>query len=151
LQHIYTRCQEEVEKTVSPGAGLLNKLLRTEMKSIRTNLYGHYLCPQANTITTPDGKVVELKGESKPLVPPSDFVEAIANAVRQIRTVEKSGGTDRVTAAGLVESCRQIAIEARIAIAENYGADNLVLKAYEEGLQPVFRPESAESEFIKGE
>jgi hypothetical protein len=35
-----------------------------------------------------------------------------------------------------VESCRQIAIEARIAIAENYGADNLVLKAYEEGLQP---------------
>ena len=34
LQHIYTRCQEELEKNVAPGMGLLYKLLRTEISSI---------------------------------------------------------------------------------------------------------------------
>lgn len=150
LNHIYTRCQEEVEKIVSPGAGLLNKLLRTDMKSIRTNQLQHYLCPQKNTITSPDGKTIKLKGEQKVLVPPEEFIEAIKNAVQQIRTVEKSGGADRATAAGLVESCRQIAIEARFVIAEEYGADNEVLRSFEQALQPVFRPDSAESEYIKG-
>lgn len=150
LQHIYTRCQEEVEKTVSPGVGLLNKILRTDQASIRANQLRHYLCPQApKTIKSPDGKEVQLGG-SKALVPPSELVSALQNAVKQIRTVEKSGGADRAAAAGLVESCRQVAIEARLAIGESYGTDSEELKDFELGLQPVFRPDSSESEYIRG-
>lgn len=150
LQHIYTRCQEEVEKAVAPGVGLLNKLLRTEQASIRANQLRYYLCPQApKTITSPDGKEVQLPGTNA-IVKPSEFIEALQNAVRQIRTVEKSGGTSREAAAGLVESCRQVAIESRLAIGEGYGVDSDELKEFELALQPVFRPESADSEYIKG-
>jgi hypothetical protein len=150
LQHIYTRCQEEVEKVASPGSGLLNKLLRTEQSSIRSNQLSHYLCPQApKTISSPDGTSVELPG-SKALVKPSELIEALKNAIRQIRTVEKTGTVDRAAAVGLVESCRQIAIEARFAIGEGYGVDSEELKEFEVSLQPVFRPDSAESEFIAG-
>jgi len=150
LQHIYTRCQEEVEKMVSPGVGLLNKLLRTDQASIRSNQLKHYLCPQEpKTIKSPDGKEVQLAG-SKALVPPQELIEALQTAVKQIRTVETSGGADKAAAAGLVESCRQVAIEARLAIGEGYGADSKVLKEFEEALQPAFRPESAESEYIQG-
>jgi hypothetical protein len=150
LQHIYTRCQEEVEKSVAPGVGLLNKLLRTEQASIRANQLRYYLCPQApKTIASPDGKEVQLPGTNA-LVKPSEFIEALQNAVRQIRTVEQSGGTSREAAAGLVESCRQVAIESRLAIGEGYGVDSDELKEFELALQPVFRPESADSEYIKG-
>lgn len=150
LQHIYTRCQEEVEKSVAPGVGLLNKLLRTEQASIRANQLRYYLCPQApKTIASPDGKEVKLPGTNA-LVQPSELIEALQNAVRQIRTVEQSGGTSREAAAGLVESCRQVAIESRLAIGEGYGVDSDELKEFELALQPVFRPESADSEYIKG-
>ena len=150
LQHIYTRCQEEVEKTVSPGAGLLNKLLRTEQASIRANQLRHFLCPQApKTISSPDGKTVELPG-SKALVNPNELIDALQNAVRQIRTVEKTGTVDRAAAAGLVESCRQVAIEARLAVGEGYGVESEELKEFELALQPVFRPDSADSEYIQG-
>lgn len=150
LNHIYTRCQEEVEKIVSPGAGLLNKLLRTDQPSIRANQLRHYLCPQApKTISTPDGKSVELAG-SNALVKPKELIGALENAIRQIRSVEKTGGATREMAAECVESCRQVAIEARLAIGEGYGTSSEELKEFEMGLQPVFRPDSAESEFIKG-
>jgi len=149
LQHVYTRCQEEIEKTVSPGAGLLNKLLRTEMDSIRQNQLKHYLVPEENTITSADGSEIKLPG-AKALVPPKDFLEAMEAAVIQIRTVEKAGGADRATAAGLVESCRQVAIEARLVIMEGYGTDDEVFLNFQDGLQPVFRPTSAESEYISG-
>lgn len=150
LQHIYTRCQEEVEKTVSPGVGLLNKLLRTEQASIRSNQLKYYLCPQEpKIIKSPDGKEVQLEG-SKALVPPKEFIEALQNAVKQIRTVEKTGAADKVAAAGLVENCRQVAIEARLAIGEGYGVDSEELKDFELALQPVFRPESPDSEYIQG-
>jgi hypothetical protein len=153
LQHIYTRCQEEVEKTVSPGVGLLNKLLRTDVASIRTNQLEHYLGPQTSSITTPDGKVVELKYNEKasqPLVPPTLLVEAIAGAVQQIRTVERAGGTDARTAADLVESCRQVAMEARTALAKVYGTNSTELLAFQDELQPIFRPDSAKSIYIQG-
>jgi hypothetical protein len=150
LQHIYTRCQEEVEKMVSPGVGLLNKLLRTDQASIRSNQLSHYLCPQKpKTVKSPDGKEVQLAG-SKALVPPQELIEAIQSAVKQIRTVEASGGADKAATAGLVESCRQVAIEARLAIEQGYGADSEVLTEFEAALQPAFRPESADSEYIKG-
>uniref|UniRef100_A0A7S4MWJ6 Uncharacterized protein n=1 Tax=Odontella aurita TaxID=265563 RepID=A0A7S4MWJ6_9STRA len=150
LQHIYTRCQEEVEKTVAPGAGLLNKLLRTEVAAIRSNQLKHYLGPQSNTVKTPDGKEIQLEGQGKALVPMDDFIEALANAVRQIRTVEQAGGASRETAADLVESIRQIAIEGRFAVGEVYGTTSEELRQYEDGLQPVFRPGTANSEYIKG-
>ena len=153
LQHIYTRCQEEVEKTINPGLALLNKLLRTEVASIRQNQLQHYLCPQPTTITAPDGKQIELKNaqNENSLVDHSDFCEAIGNAVRQIRTVEKAGGTDPAVAAGMVESCRQVAKEARIVIGEHFGKDSDQLQKFEDALMPVFRPSSPESEYIKGE
>ena len=150
LQHIYTRCQEEVEKTVNPGVGLLNKLLRTEQASIRANQLRHYLCPQEpKTIKSPDGKEVQLPG-SNALVPPGELIEALKNAVKQIRTIEKTGGADRAAAVGLVESCRQVAIEARLAVGEGYGVESEELKEFELALQPVFRPDSADSEYIQG-
>mmetsp|Transcript_109095 Transcript_109095/g.315187 ORF Transcript_109095/g.315187 Transcript_109095/m.315187 type:complete len:363 (+) Transcript_109095:106-1194(+) len=150
LQHIYTRCQEEIEKTIPPGVSLLNKLLRTEQPSIRSNQLQHYLCPQPNVIKTPDGKELELKGRDKILVSHEEFVDAIGNAVKQIRTVEKAGGANREMAANMVESCRQVAKEARIIIGEHFGRESEELKNFEDSLQPIFRPESADSPYITG-
>ncbi len=152
LQHIYTRCQEEVEKTINPGIALLNMLLRTEADSIRRNQLQHYLCPQPAAITTPDGKEIPLKNASaqKTLVDHQDFCQAIANAVQQIRTIEKAGGTDRTTAAGMVESCRQVAKEARVVIGEEFGRESKQLLTFEEALMPVFRPSSPDSPYIQG-
>ncbi|GKY99712.1 hypothetical protein MPSEU_000925200 [Mayamaea pseudoterrestris] len=152
LQHVYTRCQEEVEKTIPPGTALLNKLLRTEQPAIRSNLYEHYLVAERKTITTPDGKQIELAPTEtiKPLVSLDDFCGALAHAVQQIRTVERAGGTDRATAAALVESCRSVAKEARMVLGSKYGPEAPQVKQLEEGLQPVFRPVSADSPYIKG-
>ncbi len=152
LQHIYTRCQEEVEKNLDPGMALLNKLLRTQQDSIRANLYRHYLTPQANTITTPTGQTLELKNtNAATLVSLEQFIKALETAVLQIRTVEQSGGTDRESAAMMVESCRTVAKEARVIIGESYGIDSDELKQFETGLQPVFRPSSPSSPFITGQ
>jgi hypothetical protein len=150
LQHIYTRCQEEVEKTIPPGVALLNKLLRTDVDSIRANQLQHYLCPQPNIIKTPDGKELELQGREKILVSHEEFIDAMANAIQQIRRVEKAGGANRAMAANMVESCRKVGIEARITIGEHFGRDSDELKNFEEGLQPVFRPSTPESPYING-
>jgi hypothetical protein len=150
LKHVYTRCQEEVEKTIPPGTALLNKLLRTEHSSIRKNLYEHYLTPRPNTITTPDGKTVTLNGTQPVLVSINDFVQAVDMAVLQIRDVENAGGTDKESAAMMVEGCRHIAKEARIVVGNAYGRDSEELILFEEGLQPVFRPSNATSPYIKG-
>lgn len=153
LQHIYTRCQEEVEKVINPGTALLNKLLRTEVDSIRRNQLDHYLCPRPTTITSPDGKEIVLNnGEpSKPLVSHPDFCEAIGNAVLQIRTVEKSGATTPEVAADLVETIRNVAKEARFIIGEHFGANSTEVIAFEDALEPVFRPTSPDSPYIQGQ
>ena len=153
LQHIYTRCQEEVEKVINPGTALLNKLLRTEVDSIRRNQLDHYLCPRPTTITSPDGKEIVLNnGEpSKPLVSHPDFCEAIGNAVLQIRTVEKSGATTPEVAADLVETIRKVAKEARFTIGEHFGANSTEVIAFEDALEPVFRPTSPDSPYIQGQ
>jgi hypothetical protein len=153
LQHIHTRCQEEVEKNINPGIALLSKLLRTSVDSIRRNQLEHYLCPQPTTITSPDGKQIELKNpqNERSLVDHQDFVKAMADAVKQIRTVEQAGGTSRVVAADMVESCRQVAKEARIVIGERFGKESEQLKTFEDALMPVFRPSSPESPYIRGE
>lgn len=147
LRHIDTRCQEEVEKHVAPpGLALLHKLLRTDVLSIRNNILRHYLGPQPTTITTPDGQVIPLKSSSssaspKALVTSTEFRVAIENAVAQIRQMEKVGGTDRTTAATMVESIRQTAKEARSALEECYGLNSTQLEEFEMGLMPVFRPD----------
>jgi len=153
LQHIYTRCQEEVEKVINPGTALLNKLLRTEVDSIRKNQLNHYLCPKPTTITSPDGKEIVLNNgqPSKPLVAHPDFCEAIGNAIVQIRTVEKSGATTPEVAADLVETIRKVAIEARFTIGEHFGGNSTEVIAFEEALEPVFRPTSPDSLYIQGQ
>ena len=153
LQHIYTRCQEEVEKVINPGTALLNKLLRTEVDSIRRNQLNHYLCPKPTTITSPDGKEIVLNNgqPSKPLVSHPDFFEAIGNAIVQIRTVEKSGATTPEVAADLVETIRTVAIEARFTIGEHFGGNSTEVIAFEEALEPVFRPTSPDSIYIQGQ
>ena len=150
LKHVYTRCQEEVEKTIPPGTALLNKLLRTEQPSIRSNLYEHYLTPRPNTITTPDGNVLTLNGTQPVLVSMQEFVQAIDTAVLQIRDVENAGGTDKESAAMMVEGCRHIAKEARVVVGNSYGRNSDELMSLEEGLQPVFRPSNATSPYIAG-
>jgi hypothetical protein len=121
--------------------------------SIRRNQLEHYLCPQSNTITAPDGKQIELRNpqNERSLVNHQDFVNAIANAVKQVRTVEQAGGTNREVAADMVESCRQVAKEARIVIGERFGKQSEKLKAFEDALMPVFRPSSPKSPYIRGE
>jgi len=153
LQHIYTRCQEEVEKVINPGTALLNKLLRTEVDSIRKNQLNHYLCPKPTTITSPDGKEIVLNNgqPSKPLVSHPDFCEAVGNAVLQIRTVERSGATTPEVAADLVETIRTVAIEARFTIGEHFGGNSTEVIAFEEALEPVFRPTSPDSPYIQGQ
>jgi hypothetical protein len=156
LQHIYTRCQEEVEKSIPPGSTLLNKLLRTREDAIRANLYRHYLTiPETNTIVTPDGKKVEIKSQTtapkRALVSIDEFCTAIAQTVQQIRTMEQAhAGMDQVSAANMVETCRQIAKEARGILGAAYGVESKELKSFEASLQPIFRPTSAESPYIKG-
>lgn len=142
LQHIYTRCQEELEKNVAPGMGLLNKVLRTEISSIRSNQLQHYLGPQQTTITSPDGKTIDLGGTGQPLVSHTDFVEALSNTVTQIRTLEAAGGTDRLSAVNLVENIRQVAMEARMVLVESFGEGSDVVNEFQKDLQPVFRPGS---------
>ena len=152
LKHVYTRCQEEVEKLVPPGVALLNKLLRTDQDSIRANQLQHYLCPQPNVIVLPDGQVIPVRDteRNKILVPPTDLVQALATTVTQIRTVETAGGMSREVAANMVEACRNVAKEARLVIGKEYGVESQELQEFEEGLQPVFRPASPDSEFIQG-
>jgi len=152
LQHIYTRCQEEVEKSVPPGVALLNKLMRTTQESIRVNQLQHYLCPQPDVITLPDGQEIPVKEseQKKVLVPLTDFVEAVGSTVLQIRTMEQAGAVERGMAASMVEACRSVAKEARIVIGENYGKDSSELRSFEAGLQPIFRPSSSESPYIEG-
>ena len=169
LQHIYTRCQEEVEKTLNPGTALLNKVLRTDVVAIQTNQLHHYLCPKNSTITAPDGTVLQLTAQpTTPLVSHALFCTAIATAVQQIRTLEHAGalGNDggreagagegrpdddgrsaasssssrRVVAATLIEAIRTVASQARNVIGEQYGATSNELRQYEDALEPVFRP-----------
>ena len=144
LQHIYTRCQEELEKNVPPGMGLLNKLLRTEISSIRTNQLQYYLGPQATSITSPDGKTIELNNGSggKALVSHDDFISALSQAVTQIRSLEKAGGTDRLSAMNLIENIRRVAMEARVVLVDSYGEGSEVVSEFQRDLQPVFRPSS---------
>jgi hypothetical protein len=152
LRHVYTRCQEEVEKLVPPGIALLNKLLRTDQNFIRANQLQHYLCPQPNVITLPDGQEIPVKDadQKKILVPPLELVNAIISTVKQIRTVENAGGMSKEAAANMVEACRTVAKEARLVIAENYGSSSQELSTLEKELQPVFRPDSSSSEYIQG-
>ncbi|KAL7436447.1 hypothetical protein ACHAXH_008193 [Discostella pseudostelligera] len=144
LQHIYTRCQEELEKNVPPGMGLLNKLLRTEISSIRTNQLQYYLGPQATSITSPDGKTIELSNGTggKALVSHGEFIDALSQAVNQIRTLEKAGGTDRLSAMNLIENIRRVAMEARVVLVDCYGEGSEVVIEFQRDLQPVFRPTS---------
>ena len=142
LQHIYTRCQEELEKNVPPGIGLLNKLLRTDIPSIRTNQLSHYLGPQTTSITSPDGKTIELGGSGKPLVSHTEFTDALSSAVDQIRTLEAAGGTDRLSATNLVENIRTIAKDARVVLVESFGEGSDIVNEFQRDLQPVFRPGS---------
>lgn len=153
LKHVYTRCQEEVEKLVPPGVALLNKLLRTQQDPIRANQLQHYLLPQPNVITLPDGQEIPVPDgdQDKILVPHSELVDALGSTVQQIRTVEQAGGMGREAAANMVEACRTVAREARYVIGENYGVESDELRKFEDGLQPVFRPDSPESPYIKGE
>jgi hypothetical protein len=144
LQHIYTRCQEELEKNVPPGMGLLNKLLRTDISSIRTNQLQYYLGPQATSITSPDGKTIELNNGTggKALVSHGEFIDALSQAVNQIRTLEKAGGTDRLSAMNLIENIRRVAMEARVVLVDCYGEGSEVVIEFQRDLQPVFRPTS---------
>jgi hypothetical protein len=154
LRHIYTRCQEEMEKTLPPGTALLHKLLRTEQAAIRANLYRYYLTPSPTTITSPEGKVIELGSSSNTtLVAVTDFVQALDAAVLQIRTLENVPGTstDRASAALMVENCRQVAKEARSILGEVHGRDSDQVRSLEEGLQHVFRPSSPSSPYIQGQ
>ena len=120
----------------------MNKFLRTDISSIRSNQLSHYLGPQKTTITSPDGKTIDLGGTGKPLVSHSEFINALSNAVTQIRTLESAGGTDRLSATNLVENIRQVAMEARVVLVESYGEGSDVVTEFSRDLQPVFRPGS---------
>ena len=135
------------------------------MSRITSNMGGVVEKAWGKAMLSGDGDALRISGltathlqplfKDLPLVTPiiaTQFyvARALENAVWQIRSVEKTGGATREMAAECVESCRQVAIEARLAIGEGYRTSSEELKEFEMGLQPVFRPDSAESEFIKG-
>jgi hypothetical protein len=150
LSHIYTRCQEEVEKALPPGMALLNKLLRTPEAPIRSNLVVHYLLPPKQTITSPDGKTITLSGTpAAPLVSLDDLISAVTTFVAQVRVVEEQqqqqqegSSTSSIDAATMVESARQLCKEVLMILAESHGPESAQVRRLKEGLQPVFRPTS---------
>jgi hypothetical protein len=134
---------------------LLNKLLRTPDASLRSNIIGHYLTPAPNTITSPDGKTIQLaptSGSSSGSAPPSlvsiqDFIAAVDTFVSQVRTIEEQqhqpsrqeqGGVTETAA--LVESARLLCKQVLGTLAGAHGAESGQVRLLKDGLQPVFRP-----------
>jgi len=59
--------------------------------------------------------------------------------------------TNTEMAADLVESIRQVAIDARIVIGDHYGGNSSELLQFEDSLEQVFRPTTPDSPYIQGE
>lgn len=67
----------------------------------------------------------KLDGEETSSMSDGDFVEALSNAVGQIRTLQASGGMTKEMATYLVERVRQVAMEARVVLVEG---DDVVIQ-----------------------
>ncbi|GMI20970.1 hypothetical protein TeGR_g93 [Tetraparma gracilis] len=116
LQHVYTRCQEELERLLSggpePAKALAVKLLRTEDAGIRGNLLRHNLGRP--------GAAGGAGGEgAAPLVSAGEFVAALRDVVTRARGLEGGGG--RKAVADVVESARQVGIAGRRVLEEEFG------------------------------
>jgi hypothetical protein len=152
LTHIYTRCQEEVEKSLPPGMALVNKLIRTADPSIRSNIIKHYLTPAPTTITSPDGRTITLSptggASSSSSSPPSlvsidELIHAVTTFVGQVRVVEREQlltGTDSSSTVAMIESTRLLCKEILGIVLEASGPESGPVRSLKEGLQPVFRP-----------
>jgi len=147
LQHIYTRCQEELEKSISsPSQQLLMKLLRTAQPDIRRNLLEHYLIGGRNVVVNPDGREIDLSpsSSSSSSLPPKvslvDFLASLSELVAEVRGMNAGGQIDDTAKANLVESARQVGIQLRGVVREGYGEGGKEVRMVEEILQPVFRP-----------
>jgi hypothetical protein len=160
LTHIYTRCQEEVEKSMEPGMAVLNKLLRTPDPSIRSNILRHYLTPTKTTITSPDGTTIELvpttattgstastAASSSSLVSIDDYIQAVATFVSQVRKIQHGQEEQQqqqqpsvATTTSMIESCRLLCKQVLGVLVEAYGMYSPQVQKLKDGLQPVFRP-----------
>lgn len=150
LSHILTRCQEELEKLISndtPATALVVKLLRTEDKGIRGNLLKNSLVPAKIKGIVVDG--VEIKGPEgkagggsggKALVSVEDFVDSVSDTVENVRRMKEEEAVDLTASVNIIESLRQISIEARGVCIEAFGEGSEELKVLEISLQSTFRP-----------
>lgn len=157
LTHIYTRCQEELETTLPPGTAFLNRLLRTESPSIRHNLITHYLLPTTE-LQAPDGTTTLHFPNATARMEVLPLIEAMKETVLHIRNVQHTTTTANTassilsteSAARMVEQVRTVAKEVRSVLGTALGPDSESVRVLESELEPVFRPTSADSIYIRG-
>mmetsp|Transcript_40174 Transcript_40174/g.92339 ORF Transcript_40174/g.92339 Transcript_40174/m.92339 type:complete len:367 (+) Transcript_40174:47-1147(+) len=144
LMHINTLINEELEKKAPRVAGMLNKLLRMDDASIRSNILRHHLEPKEVAAAMDfDGAEDEGGKEAgQPLmaamVRPMQLVEGITQMVDNVDTQFRVAGAeaDEVRYETL-EKMREVAKEARAVIGELYG--DAEMENFSVELTPAFR------------
>jgi len=64
-------------------------------------------------------------------------------SVYDLWRIQNTGGiANKAATVGIIEDCRKVAIQVRGVVLDVYGEGSLELREYENGLQPVFRPNS---------
>ncbi len=131
LQHIHTRTEEELEKRTDPPLALLHKLTRTDDAALRGRILRHYLVPKSS-VTTPDGREVDLGGGGSAMVSPDAFSGALISTIDQVLSLPM----DRSATASTLEQLRTVAKEARLVVQESYDAP--ALDSFSNELAPAF-------------
>ena len=124
-----------------------------EAKSIRENILKQNLIPvgaEGNEITV-GGKIIKAPPSSKasakqkPLLSVQDFVSAVTKLVEEVRQFDEQDISDHTASVNVIESCRQISIEARVVVYQAFGEGSEEVKLIESALQNVFMLGSAKT------
>lgn len=133
LQHLYTRAQEELEKTADPAKGLLHRLCRQSNAGIRDNILRDFLAPQTEIIL-PDATRIPINPPTPPKVSHTAFSAAVSEAVTQLRGLDADGDLIRES----IEECRTVAKEARMVLVDT--ASESEVHDFEQSLMETWPP-----------
>merc|ERR1712072_1307383 len=78
--------------------------------------------------------------KQKPLLSVQDFVSAVTKLVEEVRQFDEQDISDHTASVNVIESCRQISIEARVVVYQAFGEGSEEVKLIESALQNVFMP-----------